>query len=50
MLVLRLKEVIMKKFIFWVLTSILYEVVIVGLGSYWLGGKIGESFIEKRNK
>lgn len=46
--VLRLKEVIMKKFIAFVIGAVLYEIVIVGFGSYWLGGKIGESFIEMR--
>lgn len=40
----------MKKFIFWIMTAIAYEVVMGYFGSYFLGCKIGESFVEMKNK
>lgn len=33
----------MKKFIFWVIVTILYETIIVGFGSYMIGKKLGDS-------
>ena len=48
MLVLRLKEVIMKKIIFWILAAIAYEVIVVGFGSYKIGYKLTEALIERK--
>lgn len=40
----------MKKFVFWVLTAIAYEVVMGYFGSYFIGTKIGESYLEMKKK
>ena len=38
----------MKKIIFWVFVTLAYEIGVVGFGSYWLGGKIGECLLLKK--
>ena len=33
----------MKRFIFWIVVTLAYEIGIVGIGSYHLGKRLGES-------